>query len=306
MANYVESSVFINGSKRAIVDFLNKGLKNNKSDKRLNVKMKSVDVVSLLNTLDVPLEVESYIPMPQTYKVWDTTSGPKSFYFWYEEGCVSNQDKLDDPLCKERYEEVYSYMMAHKDEFTLIEPKKNDPLYKEPYFSFADFDRATEKLHPELKDAYINYVRGYRRAVAYQKKKYGIVGWLDWCDKKYGCIPCVFQKWQVVRESNEQLCLQFVLETQGDAPITFLEKINGYEGVTIYAFGVADEDEFAYAYNGATKKEEWVEPEKEAQYETYCKEIEYKNGITEEAVAELAAGKIINESLARFRKEFGI
>ena len=306
MANYVASSVFIKGTKKAVVDFLNKGLKNNKSYKRLNVKMMGADMVSLLNTMDIPLEVQSYIPMPKTYKVWDTTSGPKSFYIWYEEGCVSNQDNLGDPLWKERNEEVYSYMMAHKDEYTLIIPKENDPLYKEPYFSYADYDRATAILHPELVAQYRKYVRGYRRAVAYQKKKYGLVGWLEWCEKKYGCIPYIFQNWQVVRESNEQLCLQFTLETQGGAPIAALEKINDYEGVTIYAFGVADADEFAYAYNGATKKEEWVEPEKEAQYETYRKEFEYKNGITEEAAAELAAEKIINQSLARFQKEFGI
>ena len=37
MANYVDSTVFINGSKRAIVDFLNKGLKNNKQ----KIKVKS-------------------------------------------------------------------------------------------------------------------------------------------------------------------------------------------------------------------------------------------------------------------------
>ena len=306
MANYIDSTVFIKGTKRAIVDFLNKGLKNSKSDKRLNVKMKGADVVLLLNTLDVPLEVESYIPMPRTYKVWDTTSGLKSFYIWYEEGCISNQNNLGDPLWKERHEDVYLYMMAHKDEYTIVEPKENDPLYKEQYFSYADYDRATEKLHPELKDAYRKYVRGYRRAVAYQKKKYGIIGWLDWCEKKYGCIPYIYQNWQVVRESNEQLCLQFTLETQGGAPIAALEKINGYEGVTIYAFGVADADEFAYAYNGATKKEEWMEPEKETQYETYRKEFEQRNGITEEAAADLAAKKIIDESLAHFQKELGI
>lgn len=313
MANYVDSTVFINGSKRAIVGFLNKGLKNNQSDKRLNVKMKGAEVVSLLNTLDVPLEVESYIPMPQTYKVWDTTNGLKSFNIWYEEGCVSNQANVGDPLWKERYEEVYSYMMAHKDEYTLIEPEENDPLYKKPYFSYADYDRATEKLHPELKDAYRKYVRGYRRALAYQKKKYGIVGWLDWCDKKYGCIPYIFQHWQLVRESNEHLCLRFILETARATPIMFLEKINGKEGVTVYAYGVADPevfndaDEFAYAYNGDTNVKEWVvEPEKESQYETYRKEFELSKGITEEAAANLAAKKIINERLARFQKEIGV
>lgn len=52
MANYIDSTVFINDSKRAIVDFLNKGLKNNKMSLRVSIRMHGEQIASLLADLD--------------------------------------------------------------------------------------------------------------------------------------------------------------------------------------------------------------------------------------------------------------
>ena len=126
MANYVDSTVFINGSKRAIVDLLNKGLKNNKLSLRVSARMPGEQIASLLAELDREhcLATFSFLPHPKTFDHWDTTNKMLDFTYW----------------CKQ-------------------------------YGTTA---------HPHPEEAYRKYVRGYRRAVAYQKKKYGVVGGYDW------------------------------------------------------------------------------------------------------------------------------
>ena len=79
MANYVSNHIYIAGSKQAIVDFLNKGLKGNKVKERVSLNMSGEEIVALMNGLEQPLSMGSYFPRPKTFDTYDTTNEMKSF-----------------------------------------------------------------------------------------------------------------------------------------------------------------------------------------------------------------------------------
>ena len=59
MANYVTNHIYINGSKQAVVDFINKGLKGNKAKERVSTEMSGEDIVALINGLEQSLSMGS-------------------------------------------------------------------------------------------------------------------------------------------------------------------------------------------------------------------------------------------------------
>lgn len=251
MANYVDSTVFINGSKRAIVDFLNKGLKGNKLSLRVYSRMAGEDIAAQLNTLDREhcLTASSFFPHPKTFDYWDTTNKMLSFIGWYE-------NKFNG-----KSQEIYDFMLAHPDDFQPIEEQQEEEILPfdifgdeptgplSPRFEPEDYDRALKMMHPELIASFSKYVRGYRRAQAYQQKKYGVVGWSDWVAKHHGCKWAAFEQWKCLKDDDGILCLTSEVESPWCAPITFFQYINSLKGLNVYAYGVYPPNE-CYMYNG--------------------------------------------------------
>ena len=64
MPNWVYNNVRVNGAKEQILEMFNYGLKQDGKE-----PMTSPD-----NVINLKLTMESYIPMPQTYRDYDTTN----------------------------------------------------------------------------------------------------------------------------------------------------------------------------------------------------------------------------------------
>lgn len=203
MAEYSDTTLYIKGSKKAVVGFLNRGLKSNKSKGRIPVRKIGEEIIELLNGSEKPLQMGSYLPRPKTFDTWDTTNNLNDLYQWYIRGCVRHSDS---EILDQRVSEIQDFMEAHPADFQKV-PLEKDPLFSDPDeaeftlgFEYADKLRALRMLHPELIQEYEKYVRGHKRAKAYQQKKYGVVGWYDWNVKYYGC------KWDEKLENWELKC----------------------------------------------------------------------------------------------------
>lgn len=94
MANYVSNHIYITGSKQSIVDFLNKGLKNDQVKERVSVNMSGEEIVAFNNDLEPSLSMGSYFKRPKTFDVYDTTNEMKSFYWWWESTLEKRKEKL--------------------------------------------------------------------------------------------------------------------------------------------------------------------------------------------------------------------
>jgi len=336
MANYVDSTVFINGSKRAIVDFLNKGLKNNKQSLRVSCRMSGEHIAALLSDLDRAqcLATFSFFPKPKTFEHWDTTNEMLSFREWYKNGCTADKQPpgdmkafMDSYRAKEK--EIYDFMLVHPNDFRPIIPEEKDPVLvafnrgqgidparstSTPNFDPGDYDRAVGMMHPELVASYRKYVRGYRRAVAYQKKKYGLVGWYNWAAKHHGCKWAAFERWKCLKDADGIICLTAVVDSPWAPPVTFFKYMNSLEGITVYAHG-REAFSYAYTYNGRTGETEEIEiRESDSRYQKLLQEYadekgvdlnsyEAQHGCIPDFYPEEVAGRMLREHQDRYKAE---
>lgn len=260
MANYVGSTVFINGSKRAILYFLNKGLKNNKLSLRVSTRMPGEKIASLLADIDRKhcLATFSFLPHPKTFDHWDTTNKMLDYENWCRKSGTMD--------------------------------------------------------YPNPEEAYRKYVRGYRRAVAYQKKKYGLVGWYEWAAKHHGCKWAAFERWKCLKDEDGIMLLSAKVESPWAPPITFFEYMNALDGITVYAYGV-EYCYYGYKYNGRTGKTEEIEIcDSDCRYQTLLQEYaaekgvdlnseEAKNGYIPNFFPEEVAARLLVEHLDKFKAE---
>ena len=259
----ISNFIFIKGSKQSIVDFINRGLEGSRVKKRVSDSLSGAEIVNRLNDHGYPISMTSYIPMPRTYLTYDTTNAVKSFYSWYVEG-MGPYDMIDSRISHARQKEVDDFIDAHKD------------VFGEELYGIPCYNHSMKLLHPELKDAYRLYRQNYYQAKSYQKRKYGIIGLLDWCRTNYGCTwPAPFDVWRLYKEMEDSLCLAIEMNVCALIPDVFLRYMNSIDGLTVYAYGNDSEEyEFWYQFNGQnneiTKKNPW----KDRNYKKYLKEFE--------------------------------
>ncbi len=291
MANYINNTFFIKGTKQAVVDLLNLGLKRTKTGKRISIQMSGEEMVSFLNGMERCLQFSSFIPRPKTFDVYDTTNSMMDFVYWYANGCMGFPH-YDNDMSKKRMTEIYEYIEAHLELFPPIEDKEEEKektdcdIFFEALeeqeskptkvYNYPDYkSKALRMMHPELVKQYEKYVFGYKRAKAYQQLKYGVVGWYDWNCKNYGCKWSMnIEWWAVVKETDDCFCLSAYTETPWASPITFFDFLNKKEGITVYAYCF---EPFAWAcmYNGRTDEEIFKDASEEERYAEY--EEKYKN-----------------------------
>ena len=259
----VTNFIFIAGSKQSVVDFINRGLKGSKVKNRVSDSMSGAEIVNCLNSYGYPISMTSYIPMPRIYLTYDTTNSVKSFYSWYVEG-MGPYDMIDSCISHERQKELDDFIDSHKD------------MFSEQLYGILCYNHAMELLHPELKEAYRLYRHNYYQAKSYQKHKYGIIGWLDWCRTNYGCTwPAPFDVWRLYKKTKDSLCLAIEMNVSALIPDVFLRYLNSIDGLTVYAYGFDNEEyEVWYQFNGQnnefTKKNPW----KDRNYRKYLKEFQ--------------------------------
>lgn len=259
----ITNIIFIKGSKQSVVDFINRGLKGSKVRNRVSELMSGAEIVNRLNSYGYPISMTSYIPMPRTYLTYDTTNTVKDFYSWYVEG-MGPYDTIDSRISHARQKELDDFIDSHKD------------VFSEQLYGIPCYNHAMKLLHPELKEAYRLYRHNYYQAKSYQKRKYGIIGWLDWCRANYGCTwPAPFDVWRLYKETKDCLCLVIEMNVSALIPDVFLRYLNSIDGLTVYAYGNDNEDyDFWYQFNGQnnefTKKNPW----KDRNYKKYLKEFQ--------------------------------
>ena len=325
MANYVYNTFFIKGTKQSVADLLNLGLKRTKTGNRVSAQMSGEELVSLLNGMERSLQFSSFIPRPKTYDEYDTTNRMLDFVSWHARGWTDS-DKDDTDTYPKRMAEINEYIETHPELFPPIEHSEKD---KTDFDIFADVLenqgpkktkvnnnnpenyqlKALRMMHPELVEEYKKYVRGYKRAKAYQAKKYGAVGWYDWDCKNYGCKWSMeIERWAVVKETDDCFCLSAFTETPWSPPIAFFDFLNKKEGITIYAY-CFEPLEWACMCNGRTDEVIGKNVSKEERYAEY--EEKYKNSedynpdFMPEAVDDLIIHDYIDAFKAEIAKEIG-
>ena len=204
-------------------------------------------------------------------------------------------------------------MQAHPSDFQKV-PLEKDELFGSPEepegHVYSDYDRALRMLHPELILEYGKYVRGYKRAKAYQQKKYGIVGWYDWNCENYGCKwDEKLENWELKCEREDSIVLSARMETPWSVPMAFIEYINQIEGITVYAFGGKTFSYF-FSYNGRTGKQVWKDPDKDGRYDRFKKAYEksedYDSDWATYAIADMIIVDYIDAFKAELEKEWSL
>ena len=276
MANYVSNHIYITGSKQAIVDFLNKGLKNDHVKERLSMNMSGEEIVAFINGLEPSLSMGSFFPRPKTFDTYDTTNEMKSFKRWYLDGCTANQDSGDDAQRNARYDELLHYIESFPEEFQADE---------QGHYGWYQLGKAIEILYPGTNAAYVKYMKGYYQAKYYQKKKYGVVGWYDWNKATYGCKwNCAFGIWKCEKDKEDTLCLSVGMSTPWSPAYKFVENLNKFDGITVYAYAWGDMNwPFFFWYNGRREEGDAMEPRENERYEERKKEIDaaYEQSLAE-------------------------
>lgn len=290
----ISNFIFIKGSKQSIVDFINRGLEGSRVKKRVSDSMSGAEIVNRLNDHGYPISMTSYIPMPRTYLTYDTTNTVMCFYSWYVER-MGYYDMIDSRISHARQKELDDFIDSRKDVFGGKAP------------GFNDYNCAMEMLHPELKEAYRLYQHNYYQAKSYQKRKYGIIGWLDWCRTNYGCTwPAPFDVWRLYKETGDSLCLAIEMNVSELIPDVFLRYMNSIDGLTVYAYGNDNEEyEFWYQFNGQTDELIKKNPRKDRNYKKYLKEFEKAE--EDEGYQEYSAvGKVMTGYVRHFLKALDI
>ena len=88
-----------------------------------------------------------------------------------------------------------------------------------------------------------------------------LIAGTNWCYEHYGCRgPMPFDKWQLLYDQDDMLCLFTLLETPAATPIPFLKYINGLDDVMIYAFGCMPPDGWTYLFHGRLQAVSLIDP----------------------------------------------
>ena len=293
---YMTNVIFIKGLKQSIVDFINRGLKGCDSKVRISADMSGEQIADRLNGHGCPITMHSYLPIPATFSNYDTTAGMMCFSEWYACGCRNRAYGHDPELAHARWQEIHDYLQTHPERFTADE---------EGNYKYVDLAKAMKELHPELIEPYRKYKHNYYQAESYQRHKYGVVGWEDWGLKHYGCPESVpLDLWKVKYEKEEELCLSFQAIDALDYPIAFLKFINGFDGLTVYAYGFDDRICPAwYQYNGSTDEVVWKDALEDPKFEEYKEVLKTQEDYNPKTVDSETEYKVLEGYVKEFLKE---
>ena len=183
---------------------------------------------------------------------------------------------------EKRQQDIIDYLKAHPEEFQPDEKGK---------FNWIAKGTAMEKLQPGANAAYVKYMKGYYQAKYYQKKKYGVVGWLGWNEANYGCKwNCELWEWKCEKDKDDTLCFSVSMSTPWSPAYKFVENLNKFDGITVYAYAWGDMNwPFFFWYNGRKNEGDAMEPQENEKYEQRKKELD---AIKEQKVAEAGSLRV--------------
>ena len=101
-----------------------------------------------------------------------------------------------------------------------------------------------------------------------------LIAGTNWCYEHYGCRgPIPVDKWQLLYDRDDMLCLITLLETPAPSPIPFLKYINGLDNVTVYAFGCLPPDGWPYLFPGRLQAVSLIDPYQDRLHAQYLQTL---------------------------------
>lgn len=162
MPNWSYNTISVRGEKAQVINWLNKGLKQEKCKTLLTIDMSIEKIKEICS--GAKLSLDSFNPMPKTFTDWDTTNQMKCYIDWLCDG-YNNGQKNNSPLLDSQdvYKAVKTVAKLDGKEYTIEQE-----------------DEVAKKLFPQYVTDYEKYCKGYKSAKKFQEKTYEVVGWYAW------------------------------------------------------------------------------------------------------------------------------
>ena len=263
MPNWVYNTIAVKGNKNDVISFI----------KKMNDKVTENDSIdTIIDTLvqgskgDNAPSFNTFIPIPQTYKDYDTTNYPngKGIYFKVESDCkfIDNLMIVDSNnrhmICRflNDVNNHFVYTLDTKDK-VLAEfiCKTTNELHK-----FSTLDKAeVESLVADFLNVLYDKVAEHKKATTYQEKTYGAVGWSNWRLINYGTKwDADFEDYKLRELENGEDLLCFRCETAWGSPDAFLITTRNMFPTLRFAVRTYEE---SLAFNGFfnVDEDDWVE-----------------------------------------------
>jgi len=261
MPNWSNNVIAVKGNTTKVMNWLKSGV-NVPDDVKLD------NLADWLNKQNISLD--SFNPMPQTFKDWDTTNSLRTFNFWFPQTLFKGfgfYDSSSSPITLPK--KVVKHFLDYarpllglsnfaglRRVFRKINATTNDNKFLEVYYSGVPDD-----IRKLIDETYNKYCDGYHEAAKYQKETYGVVGWYDWGLQYRGTKwNADLHDWQVAVSANGNECIIYAsCETAWSMPegwLATMQKNN--DDLTFFIRG-DEEAQFFNGYACARNLDEWVE-----------------------------------------------
>lgn len=262
MPNWVNNIVAVKGNTTKVMNWLKSGV-NVPDDVKL------YNLADWLNKQNISLD--SFNPMPQTFKDWDTTNRMRQFDTWLTEtlfngmGFIGKSSPITLPKKVVKHFLAYARPLLGLSDFAGLHRvfRKINATTGGQYHKFADdyFSGVPDDIRKLIEDTYNKYCDGYHEARKYQKDTYGVVGWYDWgCQYRGTKWNADLHDWQVAVSADGNECIIYAsCETAWAMPegwLATMQKNN--DDLTFFVRG-DEEAQFFNGYACARNLDEWVE-----------------------------------------------
>ena len=261
MPNWSTNVVAVKGNTTKVINWLKSGV-NVPDDVKLG------NLADWLNKQNISLD--SFNPMPQTFKEWDTTSSLRTFNFWFPQTLFKGfgfYDSSSSPITLPK--KVVKHFLDYarpllglsnfaglRRVFRKINATTNDNKFLEVYYSGVPDD-----IRKLIDETYKKYCDGYHEAAKYQKETYGVVGWYDWgCQYRGTKWNADLHDWQVAVSANGNECIIYAsCETAWSMPEGWLATMQKNNNDLTFFIRGDEEAQFFNGYACARNLDEWVE-----------------------------------------------
>ena len=261
MPNWSTNVVAVKGNTTKVINWLKSGV-NVPDDVKLG------NLADWLNKQNISLD--SFNPMPQTFKEWDTTNSLRTFNFWFPQTLFKGfgfYDSSSSPITLPK--KVVKHFLDYarpllglsnfaglRRVFRKINATTNDNKFLEVYYSGVPDD-----IRKLIDETYKKYCDGYHEAAKYQKETYGVVGWYDWgCQYRGTKWNADLHDWQVAVSANGNECIIYAsCETAWSMPEGWLATMQKNNNDLTFFIRGDEEAQFFNGYACARNLDEWVE-----------------------------------------------
>ena len=264
MPNWSNNVIAVKGNTTKVMNWLKSGV-NVPDDVKLD------NLADWLNKQNISLD--SFNPMPQTFKDLDTTNQMRQFDTWFTEtlfmgmGFMGEISPITLPKKVVKHFLAYARPLLGYDNPNFVGLRQVFRKINETtggqYHKFANeyFAGVPDDIRKLIEDTYKKYCDGYHEAAKYQKETYGVVGWYDWGLQYRGTKwNADLHDWQVDVSADEKECIIYVCcETAWSMPegwLATMQKNN--DDLTFFIRG-DEEAQFFNGYACARNLDDWVE-----------------------------------------------